>query len=250
MNNCGCDKIMVEFFGIADKFAKLNGYTFTPSKCVMHNCDSIKKFKNTVSKMNIKTLAELIKQTKYRMVYHGTNCFQNAQSILCDGWNVKMRGHKNGQSYGSGEYFTNRYATAARYAGNGNVILSLLLHESVAGAVKTPYCNSEETYYVVENTESDVYVCPIGILNYSHSVQLQCPKNKIMPASFTNIQYYDNRWQDYDPDSIKKIKVNYNKKMYTTVIKPPNTNDSYTIDLIRLTQTNDRTGYIRNVMIV
>jgi hypothetical protein len=71
-----------------------------------------------------------------------------------------------------------------------------------------------------------------------------------MPASFTNIQYYDNRWQDYDPDSIKKIKVNYNKKMYTTVIKPPNTNDSYTIDLIRLTQTNDRTGYIRNVMIV
>merc|ERR1712032_293108 len=60
--------------------------------------------------------------------YHGTPLQGNVAPIFAQGLDKARRNCRNGQSFGSGAYFSPKFETAANYAGaNGAILLFALL---------------------------------------------------------------------------------------------------------------------------
>jgi hypothetical protein len=230
---------------------------FSQSPCLLNNCLSNKKFCNALKLLSINSIEELIYSSKYRFVYHGTTSINNVESICCGGWDVTKRGGKNGQSFGVGEYFTNMYHTGYQYAcggSTGGIILAMIINESLTSAIQTCKRSPPEIYFIVQNSATEQYCLPVGVLNINtqnNKMITKCPNvqpiNIKSITSINGIQYYDCGWIEYDSDSVKQINNHLSNKNTVFIIKPTSSRDSYQIDINQLTQKNIRTEFVRTI---
>jgi hypothetical protein len=196
-------------------------------------CNARKKFYDTLKSLGYDTFANFIQMENYDVVFHGTKSIETGKNICCSGYDISKR---NGQSYGTGEYFSKKYSTGLQYSAQytGVTILNIIIktHANVT------YIANSGDYIVVNNTIDKTYVLPIAIINhYNLKINTLCLK-----MTLTKVYYDEN---EYDDKNAKIIIENYKNNINNFYLMIKKTH--YEIDLIKMIQTNKKTNYSRNI---
>jgi hypothetical protein len=252
--DCKCNEIIALIKPYALNFLKqqnisINDFLFSP--CLSINCSAMKKFCETLLATTAYNFDTLLKsKSHYRFLFHGTPNRSNVRQICCSGWEISKRGI-NGQAHGPGEYFTDYMHTAMNYSGpSGGILLSLVLHESITSALKIKYISSNEKYYIMNNTDTQLYSLPIAVLKVKCDLigSIVCPKTLSTITQVKGIRFYDEFWREYEPDSISKINAFLSQGLKQFSITTTN-NFIYDIDIEKLIQRNRKSGFVRDIII-
>lgn len=110
-----------------------------------------------------------------------------------------------------------------------------------------------ETYYIVNNTFYELYCLPVAIIKNVGDMNLFCSrtKPKIMPnlSTITKIQVIgDNGLIDYNSDVMSQVLGFIQNSVHEFSIVS-SIGQKYEIDLLKKTQMNLKTGFVRKIVI-
>ena len=134
------------------------------------------------------------------------------------------------------------------------MVLSLIISPSLVPEVKH-HPRISESWYVINNPKDCQYVLPVGLIKYQTTIpeQLVCPKSnmkQLNPNKKISVQYDDGGvMKDYDSSNTTLIINNFKKKLYVFDITCQN-GSSYRIDLNKMVQTNNSSGYSRKIVMI
>jgi hypothetical protein len=176
------------------------------------------------------------------LVYHGTPSVDNAERIMCEGFDPNKR---SGQQYGPGEYFADRLETPLGYArGTGAVVLCAVLNQPMNVSRKS------KDYYTIVNTPKDrsaAYALPLVMLPLTTETPAilcgQCTRG----ATFNqHVEFADDggQWQRMGArDSYAVSTSRLGQPVAMNGFK-------YVYDLTAMTQINTNTGKVRSIRFV
>lgn len=207
-----CEKKLTNFISTKNI---LNPYIFSP--CFLACCSFEKFIKGSIKSLFLnnsnfaKNINNFSDENNFVIALHGTNSVDNAYNICCYGWNISLRG-KNGQKFGTGEYFSDSLQTSIKYATNyGAIIVSLLLNPKICNNIKSIKKENNNTWYVVNNKQNCHYSYQFAIIRHIEEIGRQLSTcGKINSNIIHNQNLYDlNNIINVKVESIKSQK---NKK--------------------------------------
>jgi hypothetical protein len=179
------------------------------------------------------------------LVYHGTRSVENAERIMCKGFDPAMRSR---QQYGAGEYFADTPRTPLQFAGGtGAVMLCAVFTRSAV--VSRKWSDGTEEYYTIVDTpdRTTAYALPLVVLPRTSKNMPSTQCNRCthgateLYAEFTND---GGRWQRMDVQDSHAVST-------SRPGQPVAMNGfEYVYDLTAMTQTNTNTGKVRSIRFV
>jgi hypothetical protein len=178
------------------------------------------------------------------LVYHGTPSVENAERIMCEGFDPSKR---NGQTYGPGEYFADKLETPLYYArGTGAVMLCAVFIR--AEIVSRERISLE--YYTIVDTPKDrsaAYALPLVVLPCATKMPITQCSRCTHGATFNQYVEFANdggRWQRMSAQDSHAVST-------SRPGQPVAMNGfEYVYDLTAMTQTNTNTGKVRSIRFV
>jgi hypothetical protein len=181
------------------------------------------------------------------LVYHGTPSVENAEWIMCEGFDPNKR---SGQDYGRGEYFADTLrVTPLQFAsGTGAVMLcAVLIRPSIVSRIWT---DAVTGYYTIVDTPKDrsaAYALPLVVLPCTSKMpDTQCGRCT-HGATFNQYVEFTNdggRWQRLSAQDSCAVSI-------SRPGQPVAMNGfKYVYDLTVMTQTNTNTGKVRSIRFV
>jgi hypothetical protein len=179
------------------------------------------------------------------LVYHGTRSVENAERIMCKGFDPAMRSR---QQHGAGEYFADTPRTPLQFAGGtGAVVLCAVFTRSAV--VSRKWSDETQEHYTIVDTPEDrttAYALPLVVLPLTSKMPgTQCNRcthgATELYAEFTND---GGRWQRMDVQDSYAVST-------SRAGQPVAMNGfEYVYDLTAMTQTNTNTGKVRSIRFV
>ena len=250
---CGCNITRIIIEEKVKQFLISKSITeYMISPCLENKCNSINKFEKCILSLGFENICQFLNcDENWLLLYHGTDTQNKVKSICCEGWDVSRRG-RNGQSYGEGEYFSNGINTGKNYSKKeGSIILSLVVNFPFNKCMSTHDFRGIEMYYIVKNPPDMLYSLPVAIIKHEKDISKHCcPKNDIFKQKTISMVY----WMDsitpisYDDSVMQQILGFVKMEIFEFVITASN-GEKYKINLINNSQTNVRTGYVRDIIV-
>ena len=254
------DKNIIYKHYISKCFTKCKSYENFIKGCkfLMNNkCES-----NESNESNENQLKKLMQnKDNFIIALHGTPNIMNAQTICCDGYDVNLR---RGQAYGSGEYFSTNFKTCYEYIRYGGaIIVTLIINPEKFSNTSLVRNLINENWYIVKNTREYSFCLPFAILEINNEITNEC-LDYCIKRQFLNMK---SKFDDLIDGKIHLYYIddNYKKQMYSEVdtdtfaseIKKGKTlfrircdnGNIYEIDLIKMTQMNTNSNFLRNLII-
>jgi WWE domain len=255
-NACHCKQIMNIIEQITSTHINIWPTNCIVSKCLNTTCDAFPKFLRgirTLGHLDNNIINFLNDRNNHRFVYHGTPTIEGAKNICCKSWDTSMRSRR---AHGDGEYFSTNIGTARDYSDDSGAVVISIVIDTNSSYIKRVY-KDDETWYVVKNDNNNAFTLPVAIMevNTDISSYKACPleEKKQMLEKICNsdirIQFYDGQWTDYDNSSKMQIisKIKQGNSTFDIII---NNGNVYSIDWNNMTQTNQSSGYRRNIRVM
>jgi hypothetical protein len=241
--SCNCSKIKIAIYDKISPYLKKHNIpnkNFMFSPCLDTNCGAITKFTTTINKLGFSEIYDLLAQNTFDIVFHGTKTISNGSKICCENYDILRR---SGQAHGPGEYFAKNLNVPQEYAAeDGCIIINIIIKN-----IPTTKYISRNEWYVVNNSQHDMYVLPVGIIKYKKNIDKCdiCPKIKIQKKLYSSV-LYDNT--SYDQKSTNIIIDNIINGIMVFEIKV--NKNIYTIDINQMLQINKSSGFKRTITFV
>jgi hypothetical protein len=180
------------------------------------------------------------------LVYHGTRSVENAERIMCNGFDPAMRSR---QQHGAGEYFADTPRTPLQFAGGtGAVMLCVVFTRSAV--VSRKWSDGTEEYYTIVNTPEDrttAYALPLVVLPRTSKKMPGTQCNRCTHGATELYAEFANdggRWQRMDVQDSHAVST-------SRPGQPVAMNGfEYVYDLTAMTQTNTETSKVRSIRFV
>jgi hypothetical protein len=180
------------------------------------------------------------------LVYHGTRSVENAQRIMCEGFDPNKR---SGQEYGRGEYFADTLRTPLVYAQRTGAVMLCAVFIRAAVVSRTRERENKE-YYTIVNTPEDrsaAYALPLVVLPLASEMPGNRCGRCTHGATFNQYVKFRNdggRWQRMSAQDSHAVST-------SRPGQPVAMNGfAYVYDLTAMTQTNTKTGKVRSIRFV
>ena len=232
------------------------------SVCIDENCFAFSKFLEGIRQIkdpNLSLLEFLQNESNFITLWHGTPRIENALQICCQSWQLTRRG-TNGQAHGQGEYFSSKpFGAPKSYTGNqGVIICTLTIKPEICNTIHTVPQKNDETWYVINNTDTASFALPIGILDYRNVVSTYdktCCCTKKTQDIFNMTQNRKVRFSfaegesfiPFNETSQTSLLDAIKKKMHVVKINP--NEYTYEINFGNMTQINLRSKRIRQIKV-
>lgn len=248
---CRCDVARIIIEEKVKQFLSSKSITeYIISPCLENKCNSIKKFEKCILSLGFENICKFLNSDdNWLLLYHGTDTQNKVKSICCEGWDVTRRG-RNGQSYGEGEYFSDGINTGKNYSRTeGSIILSLVVSYPLNKCMITHDFSGLEMYYIVNNPPDMLYSLPVAIIKHVKDISKHCCPKNIFTQTINMVYWMDSEMPiSYDDNIMQQILGFIKKKTFEFVITTQN-GEKYKINLINNSQTNVRTGYVRDIVV-
>jgi hypothetical protein len=180
------------------------------------------------------------------LVYHGTPSVENAERIMCEGFDPATRSR---QSYGRGEYFADTLRTPLQFAGGTGAVMLCAVFIRPAVVSRKWECVNKEYYTIVETPEdrTAAYALPLVVLPL-RSVTLgnQCGQCTHRATFNQHVKFRNDggRWQRMSAQDSQAVST-------SRPGQPVAMNGfEYVYDLTAMTQTNTKTSKVRSIRFV
>jgi hypothetical protein len=178
------------------------------------------------------------------LVYHGTPSVENAERIMCEGFDPNKR---SGQDYGPGEYFADAPSTPLDYAGGTGAVMlcAVFIRAKIVSRARI-----SGQYYTIVNTPKDrsaAYALPLVALPCT--IKMPGTQCSLCTHGATFNQYVEftsdgGQWQRMSAQDSSAVSTSHPGQ-------PVAMNGfEYVYDLTAMTQTNTKTGKVRSIRFV